>query len=92
MRFSNEISSMKGIIINNILLTGLFMTKDEIIELTKPFMYDNCKVTHMDKFGEITVWENTNRVDISIKDMDVESLASFADLLMNQKNYRIIKP
>jgi hypothetical protein len=92
MRFTNEVTSMKGVIINNILLTGLFMKKDEYIELSKPFMYDNNKLTHIDKFGNVTIWNSSsNRVDISMNDMDVESLAQLADILMNERNYRIVK-
>jgi hypothetical protein len=92
MSFYNEIVTMRGFIIENILTTGIFMKKDECIELSKPYKYNDINITRIEKNGDVTVYDtDQNRVDVNVQDLEIECLARLADHLMNAKNYRIVK-
>jgi len=92
MTFTNEVSTLRGDILNNILTTGVLMPKNNVIRLIKPFVYDEFKIVEMDKFGTVTVIDsNNNRLDVSLKEMEIEILAGLADHLMNPRNYTIEK-
>lgn len=93
MKFKLQYQSFKNNVLECILLTGGFVSMNEIVELIKPFMYDNKVIKYLNcKTGEFTTVDKENNQDeVHLSVMDTDNLVSFADHLTNPKNFKIIK-
>jgi len=91
--FKLQYQNFKNNILECILLSGGFVSMDEIVEMVRPIMYDNKRVLSLDtRVGEIVAkGDDDTLYDIPITKMDIESLVTLADHLSNPKNFRIVK-
>ena len=93
MKFKLQYQSFKNNVLECILLTGGFASMDEIVELVKPFTYDNKDITFLDcRTGEATsIDKDNNHHGLHLSTMDMDNLVSFADHLSDPKNFKIVK-